>query len=67
MVLVGGMGKVPWKLGGWQDSGWLSFSRGTFESWALNYELDFTRQTEARARDVLHRGGGTSRATQGES
>lgn len=37
-------------------SGRLSFSRGTFESWSLNYELDFTGQTEARARGVLHRG-----------
>lgn len=40
-------------IGGWQRSGGLSFSRGTFESWALNDELDFTRQTEARAKGVL--------------
>ena len=49
-------GQSAMELRGWKEGDGESFSGGTFENWALNYELDCTRQTEARAGGILHRG-----------
>ena len=49
LVLAGGMDKVPLSLG-LGKRGRESFSRETLETRVLNNELNFTKQTEARAR-----------------
>lgn len=43
-------GQSSIELRAWPERGRESFSRGTFEGRVFNYELDFTRQTEERAR-----------------
>ena len=43
-------GQSSIELRAWQEMGRESFSRETLETRVLNYELDFTKQTEARAR-----------------